>query len=144
MNAKKNNGTAGQPSPLSPRSPRVNAVEVLDFLVPEPEQDDVYELMRLLRIRPEVPSHVLASRVPVDMAIDMLLEDAQLWQDSGKSATTTGDGARDIKALDLERLIETSRMGNITGTMAPRSAPARNMSTSESLKLDESSMRISS
>jgi hypothetical protein len=116
----------------SPLSPRLNASEVLDFLVPEPEQDEVYELMRLLRIRPEVPSHILASRVPVETAIDnVMAENAHLWQSDDKSTSALGSEGSDMKVLDLRRLIETVRMSEGAGALTSGPAQGRDFALSE-------------
>jgi hypothetical protein len=62
-------------TPLSPRSPSgsTSAAAVLDHLVPEAVQKDVYELVRLRRIRREVPKHIVDSRVPVAAVLDRIL-----------------------------------------------------------------------
>jgi N-terminal C2 in EEIG1 and EHBP1 proteins len=61
-------------APMSPRSPiATSAAAVLESLVPETAQEEVYETIRLARVRDFVPPYILASRVPAGVAIDRLL-----------------------------------------------------------------------
>jgi N-terminal C2 in EEIG1 and EHBP1 proteins len=61
-------------APMSPRSPgESSAAAVLDSLVPESSMQEVYETMRVARVRDKLPPSVIASRVPARVTIDQLL-----------------------------------------------------------------------
>lgn len=92
---------------------RHDAAAVLDNLVPEPAQPEVYEAIRMRRVREELPACVTQSRVDVDTAITELLE--------REGILTMEDGSRKIldfadSTLNLASLLHTTSSTRIPPT----------------------------
>lgn len=110
-------------SPISP-TPLPCASTVLDYFVPECDQEDVYESMRLARVRDTVPAHIVASRVSAeDVISDLFLQCAiQRHTDQARDLQLSQAGPREVSALELnlEGLIETSGLSNAPVNLASR------------------------